>query len=237
MKTSIAMYPSNKFAYFMTVMDITMSWWTIMAWFFLSTSLRSVMWSRCYDGEHSSTRDLMGAFWLIKAVTPYVFFQIVLHSKNSQVRFDPEKSPRGPDPFWGQTYPESRSDGPGIRVRKTFWTQIPVIFTRIPDQSDPGMGLAPWDPFPGQIWPGSVPVIQSVRALILHRHKSDIIKPSYYFGCFTNCSFERERGITIVSNYEPTHLAYVLRPRLKTNKQRRKYINSRWEVDKKTSMK
>ena len=32
------------------------------------------------------------------------------HSKNSRVRFDPEKSPRGPDPFWGQTYPESRSD-------------------------------------------------------------------------------------------------------------------------------
>ena len=76
------------------------------------------------------------------------------HSKNSRVRFDPEKSPRGPDPFWGQTYPESRSDWPGIRVRKTFWTQIPVIFTQIPDQSDPGMGLAPCDPFPGQIWPG-----------------------------------------------------------------------------------
>ena len=55
----------------------------------------------------------------------------------------------------GQTDPESESDWPGIRVRKTFWTQIPVIFTRIPDQSDPGMGLAPWDPFPGQIWPGS----------------------------------------------------------------------------------
>ena len=33
-----------------------------------------------------------------------------VHSKNSRVRFDPEKSPRGPDPFWGQTYPESRSD-------------------------------------------------------------------------------------------------------------------------------
>ena len=80
---------------------------------------------------------------------------VYLHSKNSRVRFDPEKSPRGPDPFWGQTYPESRWDWPGIRVRKTFWTQIPVIFTRIPDQSDPGMGLAPWDPFPGQIWPRS----------------------------------------------------------------------------------
>ena len=55
----------------------------------------------------------------------------------------------------GQTDPESESDWPGIRVRKTFWTHIPVIFTRIPDQSDPGMGLAPWNPFPGQIWPGS----------------------------------------------------------------------------------
>ena len=55
----------------------------------------------------------------------------------------------------GQTDPESESDWPGIRVRKTFWTQIPVTFTRLPDQSDLGMGLAPWDPFPGQIWPGS----------------------------------------------------------------------------------
>ena len=43
----------------------------------------------------------------------------ITHSKNSRVRFDPKKSPRGPDPFWGQTYPESRSDWPGIRVRKT----------------------------------------------------------------------------------------------------------------------
>ena len=43
-------------------------------------------------------------------------FTGVLRSKNSRVRFDPEKSPRGPDPFWGQTYPESRSDWPGIRV-------------------------------------------------------------------------------------------------------------------------
>ena len=42
-----------------------------------------------------------------------------LHSKSSRVRFDPEKSQKGPDPFWGQTYPESRSDWPGIRVRLT----------------------------------------------------------------------------------------------------------------------
>ena len=44
----------------------------------------------------------------------------------------------------GQTDPESESErhlGLGFRV----------ILTRIPDQSDPGMGLAPWDPFPGQI--------------------------------------------------------------------------------------
>ena len=45
--------------------------------------------------------------------------QVTIHSKNSRVRFDLEKSPRGPDPFWGQTYPESRSDWPGIRVRLT----------------------------------------------------------------------------------------------------------------------
>ena len=45
--------------------------------------------------------------------------QFHIHSKNYRVRFDPEKSPRGPDPFWGQTYPESRSDWPGIRVRLT----------------------------------------------------------------------------------------------------------------------
>ena len=32
-----------------------------------------------------------------------------LHSKNSQVRFDPEKGPMGPDPFLGQTDLESRS--------------------------------------------------------------------------------------------------------------------------------
>ena len=36
--------------------------------------------------------------------------QFCIHSKNSRVSFDPEKSPRGPDPFWGQTYPESRLD-------------------------------------------------------------------------------------------------------------------------------
>ena len=49
----------------------------------------------------------------------YANQEIIFHSKNSRVRFDPEKSPRGPDPFWGQTYPESRSDWPGIRVRLT----------------------------------------------------------------------------------------------------------------------
>ena len=30
-----------------------------------------------------------------------------LHSKNSRVRFDPEKGPMGPDPFLGQTDLES----------------------------------------------------------------------------------------------------------------------------------
>ena len=79
-----------------------------------------------------------------------------LHSKNSRVRVRGGQTHFGVRPTRnpGQTDPESESDWPGIRVRKTFWTQIPVIFTRIPDQSDPGMGLAPWDPFPGQIWPG-----------------------------------------------------------------------------------
>ena len=61
---------------------------------------------------------------------------LLIHSKNSRARFDPEKSPRGQTHFGvrptrnpGQTDPESESDWPGIRVRKTFWTQIPVIFT------------------------------------------------------------------------------------------------------------
>ena len=49
----------------------------------------------------------------------YLIKHTGLHSKNSLVRFDPEKSPRGPDPFWGQTYLESRSDWPGIQVRLT----------------------------------------------------------------------------------------------------------------------
>ena len=46
-----------------------------------------------------------------------------------------------------QTDPESESDWPGIRVRKTFWTQIPVIFTLIPDLFDSRSG--PMGPFPG----------------------------------------------------------------------------------------
>ena len=42
-----------------------------------------------------------------------------MHSKNSRVRFDPEKSlGGGPDPFWGQTYPESESERHfGLRFR------------------------------------------------------------------------------------------------------------------------
>ena len=32
---------------------------------------------------------------------------IYIHSKNSRVRFDPEKGPMGPDPFLGQTDLES----------------------------------------------------------------------------------------------------------------------------------
>ena len=32
---------------------------------------------------------------------------VMPHSKNSQVRFDPEKGPMGPDPFLGQTDLES----------------------------------------------------------------------------------------------------------------------------------
>ena len=44
----------------------------------------------------------------------------------------------------GQTDPESESE-------RHFGLRFRVILTRIPDQSDPGMGLAPWDPFPGQI--------------------------------------------------------------------------------------
>ena len=50
----------------------------------------------------------------------------MVHSKNSRVRFDPEKSARGQTHFGvrptrnpGQTYPESRSDLPGIQVRLT----------------------------------------------------------------------------------------------------------------------
>ena len=61
-----------------------------------------------------------------------------------------QKSVRGgPDPFWGQTYPESRSDWPGIRVKKTFWSQIPGHFD--PDSRSlwPKNGSGPMGPFSG----------------------------------------------------------------------------------------
>ena len=44
------------------------------------------------------------------------------------LRFDPEKGSRGPDPSLGQTDPESRSDWPGIWVKKVFLTLIPGRF-------------------------------------------------------------------------------------------------------------
>ena len=37
----------------------------------------------------------------------YIDLQLPVHSKNSRVRFDPEKGPMGPDPFLGQTDLES----------------------------------------------------------------------------------------------------------------------------------
>ena len=64
---------------------------------------------------------------------------IVIHSKkNSRVRFDPEKSPMGPDPFLGQTDLES-----GYKLPES-WVQN-VFLTRIPGQSDLDSG---------SVWPG-----------------------------------------------------------------------------------
>ena len=60
---------------------------------------------------------------------------------NSRVRIDPDLNPRGPDPFLSQLDPESVSMCPGIRV----------TLTRIPGQTDPDTGLAPWDPESGSI--------------------------------------------------------------------------------------
>ena len=72
-----------------------------------------------------------------------------VHSKNSRVRFDPEKSPRGPDPFWGQTYPQSRSDWPGIWVRKDILDSDSGNF--YPDSRSvwPTNGSGPMGPFSG----------------------------------------------------------------------------------------
>ena len=74
-----------------------------------------------------------------------------IHSKNSRVRFDPERVPWCQTQFWvrptrkpGQTDPESEAE-------KHFWFRFRVSLTQIPDQSDPEMGLAP---FPRQISPG-----------------------------------------------------------------------------------
>ena len=58
------------------------------------------------------------------------FPQKRLHSKNSPVRFDPEKGPVGLDPFLDHTDPKSRSKSPGIKI---------VFLTQIPGQSDPKM--------------------------------------------------------------------------------------------------
>ena len=44
-----------------------------------------------------------------------------LHSKNSRVRFDPERVPFGQTHFWVRPDQKTTSDWPGIRVRKTFF--------------------------------------------------------------------------------------------------------------------
>ena len=55
----------------------------------------------------------------------------------------------GPDPTRkpGQTDPESESE-------RHFWLRFRVSLTQIPDQSDPEMSLAKWDPFRVKSDPG-----------------------------------------------------------------------------------
>ena len=51
-----------------------------------------------------------------------------IHSKNSRVRFDPERVPWCQTHFGVRPDQKTRSDWPGIRVRKTFLTQISCQF-------------------------------------------------------------------------------------------------------------
>ena len=72
-----------------------------------------------------------------------------IHSKNSSVIFDPERVSWCQTHFWGQTDQKTRSDWPGIRVRKTFVTLISCQFD--PDSWSvwPGNGSGPMGPFLG----------------------------------------------------------------------------------------
>ena len=136
-------------------------WYHWKALLFLFTMMCHLLWLRnlgtCSTPEY-------GGGCKVKCAKMHCYCH---HSNNSQVRFDPEKVP------WGQSHgarPIPGSDWSGIRVKMTgIWVQN-VFLTRIPGQSDsdsrsvwpgfpgrsdPKMGLAPSDSFPGQIWPGS----------------------------------------------------------------------------------
>ena len=59
---------------------------------------------------HCFIFKVLGLLWQQTGVTSQnevISIYRHIHSKNSRVRFDPEKGPMGPDPFLGQTDLES----------------------------------------------------------------------------------------------------------------------------------
>ena len=74
--------------------------------------------------------------------------RLPVHSENSRVRFDPEKSPRGPDPFWGQTYPDSGQTDPESSQKDILDSDSGHFY---PDSRSvwPRNGSGPMGPFSG----------------------------------------------------------------------------------------